>query len=206
MTKKQVTPQQGNKKKQIQKKKKELAKLQNPSEGMIEWAVRSLQAPSGPQGYDFIYLATPKRTPPSQIRKIFTIFGVNTKRIIDIHTPTRGITGLLIHNSFKDELITALAKKNLHPVTFNPLDASVIADPLYIDDSETEKITKATEIHHQRIGKICKNIKNKHLGNAIINYFHSIDGPHQIPTSIHYDHFHPLDLDTPDAPDSQLHQ
>ncbi|ORZ11415.1 hypothetical protein BCR42DRAFT_300192, partial [Absidia repens] len=124
-------------------------------------AVRSLQAPTGPQGYDFIYLATSKRTPPSQIRKILTIFGINTKRII----------GLLIHNSFKDELIATLAKKQLHPLTFNPLEASVIADPLYNDASEAEKITKATDIHHQRIAKICKNLKNTHLSNAIINYF-----------------------------------
>jgi hypothetical protein len=202
MAKKTPQKDKGKKKQENQKKKKELAKLQNPTEGMIDWAVRSLQTPLGPKGYDFIYLATPRRTSPGQLRKIFTIFGVNTKRIIDIHAPTRGIVGLLIHQSFKEELIDTLAKKNITPIEFNPLAASIIADPLYANDTDDVKSAKATDIHHQRIAKICKRMKNKFLGNAIITHFHHTEGPHHIPESIHYDHFHPLHLDDPT--DSQL--
>ncbi|CAO3600948.1 unnamed protein product [Absidia cylindrospora] len=156
---------------------------------MIDWAVRSLQAPSGPQGYNFVYLSTPKRTPPSQIRKIMTIFGVNTKRIIDIHTPTRGVIGLLIHQSFHDELITTLATKNITPLDFDPSAATVIVDTMYDDYNDAEKSDKALQIHHQRISRICHRLDNKHLGNAIMHYFHNTDGTHRITDNIYRDHF-----------------
>ncbi|CAO3588824.1 unnamed protein product [Absidia cylindrospora] len=41
--------------------------------------------------------ATPKRLAPSAIRRKLIILGVNTRRIIDIHSPTKGAIGLLLH-------------------------------------------------------------------------------------------------------------
>jgi hypothetical protein len=199
IAKKNVEKKPGNNNQKNKNKKKALEKLRNPTEGMLDWAVRSLQASSGPQGYEFIYLATPKRTPASQTRKILTIFGINTKRIIDIHAPTRGVIGLLIHQSFKDELTAALEKKKINPITFDPHAATVIVDPRYSDYTADEKSEKATEIHHQRIGRICHNLKNKHLGNAIINFFHHTEGPNYIPTAILDAHFSPSTADPTDT-------
>ncbi|CAO3588823.1 unnamed protein product [Absidia cylindrospora] len=171
---------------------------------MIDWAVRSLQAPSGPQGYNFVYLSTPKRTPPSHVRKIMTIIGVNTKRIIDIHTPTRGVIGLLIHQSFQDELTTTLAKKNITPLDFDPSDASVIVDPMYNDYNNDDKSDKAFQIHIKRISRICQRLGNKHLGNAIMHYFHKTEGPNRITDTIFRDHFNPDNSTTPDTQYSEF--
>jgi uncharacterized coiled-coil protein SlyX len=183
-TKKGNTPQKN-------KKKREQARYRNPTEGMVEWALRHFQEPVGPSGYTFLYLSTPRRTTPGELRKTFTILGVNTKRIIDIHAPTRGVLGILIHKSYEQELTTLLTTHKLKPLDFNPLSATVIVDPRYDDHSTAARTEKATIIHQHRIGRICHRLRNQHLGNAIITHFNKMAGIHHVDDDIYANHFNP---------------
>jgi hypothetical protein len=158
---------------------------------MVEWALRHFQEPVGPSGYTFLYLNTPRRTTPGELRKTFTILGVNTKRIIDIHAPTRGVLGILIHNSYEQELTTLLTTHKLKPLNFNPTAASVIVDPRYDDHSTAARTQKATTIQQHRIGRICHRLRNQHLGNAIITHFNQTEGVHHIDDDIYANHFNP---------------
>ncbi|KAI8136433.1 hypothetical protein BJV82DRAFT_492324, partial [Fennellomyces sp. T-0311] len=56
------------------------------------------------QGYTFVYLNSPHRMPHSEVRNCLRILGIAQNRILDIHFPTKGYVGLLIHRSFEDEL------------------------------------------------------------------------------------------------------
>lgn len=186
---KKTPPHKVIKKKINQKKRKELEKLRNPTDGMINWATRDFSPVTGPQGYTFLYLATPKRLAPSAIRRKLTILGINTRRIIDIHLPTKGVIGILIHQSYVDEFTATLTRHNITTLTFDPTAASVIADPKFENITEFEKKKKATAIHQERIGRICANLRNRHLGTAIINHFHRATDHHHINDTIHAAHF-----------------
>ena len=162
--------------------------IKAPTAGMIAWAGRSFQPidPSTPIGYNFVYLSSPYRMPHSEVRKRLRILGVAQARVLDIHFPTKGVVGLLIHNSFQTKLESALAKGGIKLVDFDPLSPSVIMDPKLDSLTTTEKIKQAQDIHQRRIFRTCLQIPHAYLGHAIIRYFSSDDysGQHQLPPTM----------------------
>ena len=155
---------------------------------MVAWAGRTFRPidPSIPQGYTFVYLPSPYCMPHSEVRKRLRILGVAQARVLDIHFPTKGIVGLLIHNSFKTDLVTALTKGGIKLVDFDPLSPNIIMDPRLDSLTETEKIKQAQDIHQRRIFRTCLQIPQAYLGNAIIRYFSSDDysGPNKLPLAM----------------------
>ena len=142
---------------------------------MIAWASHTFQPidTTTPQGYTFVYLPSPYHMPHSEVQKRLCILGIAQARVLDIHFPTKGVVGLLIHNSFQTTLESALAKGGIKLIDFDPLSPSVILDPKLDSLTATEKIKQAQDIHQCRILCTCLQIPQAYLGNAIIHYFSS---------------------------------
>ncbi|KAI8146051.1 hypothetical protein BJV82DRAFT_534313, partial [Fennellomyces sp. T-0311] len=158
--------------------------IKAPTAAMVAWAGRGFQPVNSTaiQGYTFVYLNSPHRMPHSEVRKRLRILGIAQARIIDVHFPTTGVVGLLIHRSYEQELTELLKKGGISTTNFNPLAATVIQDPKLETITEPEKIHKATTIHQTRILRTCLNMPHAYLGHAILRYFSddSYEGVHKV--------------------------
>ena len=184
-----VANKNNNKNNNNNKNRKTTAKIiKAPTAAMIAWAGHSFQPidPSTPLGYNFVYLSSPYRMPHSEVRKRLRILGVAQARVLDIYFPTKGVVGLLIHNSFKNDLESALAKGGIKLVDFDPLSPMVIMDPKLDTLTKMEKQQQAADIHQRHIFRTCLQIPHAYLGNAIIRYFSSDDysGPNKLPRTM----------------------
>ena len=95
----------------------------------------------------------------SEVRNRLRILGVAQAQVLDIHFLINGIVGLLIHNSFKTDLVTALTKGGIKLMDFDSLSPNVIMDPRLDSLIETEKIKQAQDIHQRHIFRTCLQIR-----------------------------------------------
>ena len=117
--------------------------------------------------------------PHSEVHHRLRVLGINQSHIIDVHFPTTGIVGLLIHRSFEYELTALLKKGGIMTKDIDPRDATVIKDPQLATTTEPGKTTKAISIHQQRILRSCQNMPNAHIRLAVMRFFASTayEGP-----------------------------
>lgn len=154
-----------------------------PSAAMMAWATRGFQEQSGETGYTFVYLRSPHRMPHSEVRKRLRVLGVSQARILDIHFPSKGTVGLLIHRSYEAELHECLKKHDITCKDYNPIDSSALDDPKHANLSQIDKEQLARDIHQRRIMRTCLFMPQKHVGMSILRYFSSksYKGPHAVP-------------------------
>ncbi|KAI7872345.1 hypothetical protein BDF14DRAFT_1877565 [Spinellus fusiger] len=135
--------------------------------------VRALQEPTGPSVYDFVYLPCRRYLKYGQIRKMLGSLKIQQSRIIDIHFPARGTIALLVHGSFKQELKEKLEKSKIKlQASFDPVAATVIADPKLQQESDSTKAVMAQKLFEQRMSNTCLRAPI-HLGYSIARHFGS---------------------------------
>ncbi|KAI9309826.1 hypothetical protein BX666DRAFT_1833305, partial [Dichotomocladium elegans] len=128
-------------------------KVQVQKQRNLRKALHALSAPSTSlNGFSYIYYGCKNRTERKDQRKNLKALGAQNSRILDIHYPSRTVVALLVHNDYREELITQLQKRNVNPLDqYSPTAASALTDPQYKDLSEQEKINIATAKHQQRL-------------------------------------------------------
>ncbi|KAJ8651270.1 hypothetical protein O0I10_013249 [Lichtheimia ornata] len=168
-------------------------RLDNPTDGMIAWAMRKFTSNTTetmdgnqrvPQRarYGIVYLKSPQRTSHGEARRALAIFKIPQARIIDVHFPIRGIIGLLIHADFKAELLDLLKQAKVNPVDFTPTAAATIINPEYADYTNEQRAAKAKELYSNRMLRACARLPKAYLGAAILRHFVSLaeDDPHHM--------------------------
>ncbi|CAO3659212.1 unnamed protein product [Rhizopus stolonifer] len=89
----------------------------------VESAARAFQEPTGPSGFDYIYIPRSRRLTRKEVRTRLQTMKVDPYRVLDITFPARSVVGLLIHAQYKDTLLDRLAKANIRPrLDFDPCD------------------------------------------------------------------------------------
>ncbi|KAI8068406.1 hypothetical protein BC940DRAFT_228671, partial [Gongronella butleri] len=106
---------------------------QPPTPNQLEWAARGFQPidESFESGFTILYFKSPSGARHNQVRDRLRILGIAQSRVLDIHFPTRGVVGFLVHREYAKALIATFAEKKITPIAFDPCDASVIVDPKY---------------------------------------------------------------------------
>lgn len=121
-------------------------------------SIRAFQAPTGPQGYEYMYLPSRNRSTRQSTRQKLRNLGIETNRVLDIHYPARGVVALLLHVQYHEELSTKFKELDIQPLTFNPLDPANLHDPDLIDQSELAKTLAMQGIHNDRMLRALEHI------------------------------------------------
>ncbi|CAO3698016.1 unnamed protein product [Rhizopus stolonifer] len=117
----------------------------------VESAARAFQEPTGPSGFDYIYIPRSRRLTRKEVRTRLQTMKVDPYRVLDITFPARSVVGLLIHAQYKDTLLDRLAKANIRPrLDFDPCDPKYIADPKHEHKTLEERETIAITAHSNR--------------------------------------------------------
>jgi hypothetical protein len=128
------------------------------SEKRIAAAVRAFQEPTGPQGYEYLYLPSRNRSTRQNTRQKLRALGIETNRVLDIYFPARQVVALLLHVQYHAEVSTKLQEMGITPLTFDPLDPTHLKDPQY-DGLSTVARTAAMEgIHYGRMIRTLEHI------------------------------------------------
>jgi hypothetical protein len=151
---------------------------------MLNWAYRGFTENTGPSGYQFIHFRNPARTNQRTVRKRLAIIGVSNRRVLAVQFPTKGVTSLLVHNAYADEIKASLAKGKVTPMNFDPHHESVICDPKHASLSVQQKQTMATNIYYSRMHRLCLAIQPAHVGSSIIRYFNKVNNQFHLPDEI----------------------
>ncbi|KAI9468872.1 MAG: hypothetical protein EXX96DRAFT_612576 [Benjaminiella poitrasii] len=117
-------------------------------------AVRALTAPSPDQsqGFSYVYYPAKSRISRKTQRSNLSTLGVTNSRVLDIHYPSRNVVAILVHNDYRNDLITTLQATNVHHLEmYSPTDPTSLSDPQYQDLSDDEKRRIATDKHNQRL-------------------------------------------------------
>ena len=147
-----------------------------PSARLVTWAQRLLQPGNDQTGYTIVYMPSPRRTTHSEIRRALSVLGAATERVLDVHFPVHGVVGLLIHQSYEQELVALLKQNKLTPRSgFNPTAASTIGDPALLAKlTESQRATEAKKLYNDRMLSMCLRMPKVHLGVAIMRHFHEL--------------------------------
>jgi hypothetical protein len=108
-------------------------------------------ASSGPQGFDYVYIARSRKITRSEVRRRLRSIGVDTNRVLDINFPATGVIGVLVHTLYVldfSKIMTSVQAELIEG--FDPLDPAHIADPAYDSYSEEARANKAMELHGNR--------------------------------------------------------
>jgi hypothetical protein len=154
------------------------------TEGMLNWAYRGFTEKTGPTGYQFIHIRNSARTNQRTVRRRLAIIGITNRRVLAVQFPTKGVTSLLVHNAYADEIKASLAKGNVTPIKFDPLHDSVICDPAHVNLSVEQKQKMATDIYFNRMTKLCLAIQPSHVGSSIMRYFNQVDDNFFLPDNV----------------------
>ncbi|CAO3608483.1 unnamed protein product [Cunninghamella blakesleeana] len=127
------------------------------------------------------------------VSQILAIVGINNRCILNVHFLTRDVVSLLVHKTYKQEIVDILIKGKIQLITFNPTDPKVICDSIHLNKSDEEKSALVTSIYHNRITRLCKNIQPKHLDISIIRHFNTVEGHFNIPDSVLNEFFNKTD-------------
>ncbi|KAI8968609.1 hypothetical protein BDF20DRAFT_803873, partial [Mycotypha africana] len=128
-------------------------KIRPPTPKKVEAISRCFNpTPTGPQGFQYIYLHRSRRLTHVECRKNLRLLGAEPSRILDIMFPARNVVGLLVHIQYQEEFLQILAKANVKPINseFDPTDGKHVADPKYASLSNDERNIKAAELHRDR--------------------------------------------------------
>ncbi|KAI8381615.1 uncharacterized protein BYT42DRAFT_480305, partial [Radiomyces spectabilis] len=132
--------------------------------------VRTLQESTGPSQYKFIYVPCRHRLRQSDVRKMLSTLKIQQNRILDIHFPSRGVVGLLVHDSFEADLRAQFTKNGVAIKDFDPLAPAVIADPKHAEKTDDERRALAKQLSDERILRACTRLPPM-LGNSIAAFF-----------------------------------
>ncbi|OAD66158.1 hypothetical protein PHYBLDRAFT_73706, partial [Phycomyces blakesleeanus NRRL 1555(-)] len=122
-----------------------------PSACRIAASVCMFALPSGPSGYEYIYIPRSRRLKYKEVCSSLCTLGVDSSRLLDINFPARGVIGVLVHvqyaDAFKAKLITASVEIL---DAFDPLDPDNVADPKYAPLSTHELANTAAVLYHDK--------------------------------------------------------
>ncbi|KAF7720518.1 hypothetical protein EC973_007882, partial [Apophysomyces ossiformis] len=114
-------------------------------------AARGFQVPSGPQGFDYLYIPRGRRMDRPEIRRRLRKLGLESTRILDISFPTRKVIGLLVHAQYAPIVLELLEKAKVNIVKdFDPTNPSHLADPKFEPLSAAERQSHAIQLNRQR--------------------------------------------------------
>ncbi|KAG1440869.1 hypothetical protein G6F56_011738 [Rhizopus delemar] len=126
-------------------------KKTSPKPRSVESAARAFQEPTGPSGFDYVYIPRSRRLTRKEVRTRLQAMKIDPYRVLDITFPARSVVGLLIHAQYKDTLLDRLAKANIRPrLDFDPCDPKYIADPKHEQKTLAERTTIALSAHSNR--------------------------------------------------------
>ncbi|OAD71771.1 hypothetical protein PHYBLDRAFT_147531 [Phycomyces blakesleeanus NRRL 1555(-)] len=161
-----------------------------PSVCQVTASARMFAIPTGPKGYQYVYIPRSRHLTHREVRNSLKTLGVDTGHILDINFPAKDVVGILVHNQYAEKFqitLTTVAIEILD--TFDPLDPKNIADPKYksLSDSELEEV--AAELHSDRCLKALKYLC-PHVAVSVGHFFcdqgwiskedipvHSVSGP-----------------------------
>jgi hypothetical protein len=122
--------------------------------------------PNAPQGYDYVYIPRSRRLTFREARARLRTLGVDTFRVLDITFPARSVLGLLVHQQYRTDLESELAKAKIKPIRFDPFDPAHIADPAHASKSKDERATLAIDLHTERCIRALRRMRY-HLAVAV---------------------------------------
>lgn len=126
-------------------------KKTSPKPRSVESAARAFQEPTGPSGFDYIYIPRSRRLTRKEVRTRLQAMKIDSYRVLDITFPARSVVGLLIHAQYKETLLDRLAKVNIRPrLDFDPCDPKYIADPKHEQKTLSERTYIALSAHSNR--------------------------------------------------------
>ncbi|KAG1616379.1 hypothetical protein G6F45_012286 [Rhizopus arrhizus] len=126
-------------------------KKPTPKRRTVESAARGFQPITGPVGFGYVYIPRSRRMSRRDVRSRLSVLGIDPYRVLDITFPARSVVGLLVHEQYKDVLLTQLGKAKIEVYQdFNPCDPVHLADPTYKDKSNAERLAIAMDIHRNR--------------------------------------------------------
>ncbi|OAD68534.1 hypothetical protein PHYBLDRAFT_150124 [Phycomyces blakesleeanus NRRL 1555(-)] len=122
-----------------------------PSARRIAASVRMFALPSGPSGYEYVYIPRSRRLKHKEVRSSLRTLGVDSSRLLDINFPARGVIGILVHVQYADTFKAKLTTASVEILdAFDPLDPDNVADPKYASLSTHELANTAAMLHHDR--------------------------------------------------------
>ncbi|OAD78125.1 hypothetical protein PHYBLDRAFT_164998 [Phycomyces blakesleeanus NRRL 1555(-)] len=131
-----------------------------PSVCRVAASARMFAIPTGPKGYQYVYIPRSCRLTHREVRNSLKTLGVDTGRILDINFSAKDVVGILVHNQYAEKFQTTLTTVAIEILdAFDPLDPKNIADPKYksLSDSELEEV--AAELHSDRCLKALKYLR-----------------------------------------------
>ncbi|GAB5589158.1 hypothetical protein Unana1_04058 [Umbelopsis nana] len=142
-----------------------------PSEGRIAAAARVFQTPSGPQGFEFLYLPRTRRMDRSDVRRRLRRLAIDTSRVMDIIFPSRTVVGLLVYSQYKPTVTSLLQEVKVELVPdFDPVDPKHIADPKHETLSNSERSRLAIQLHRDRLLRGL-NFMRPHVAPAVAHAY-----------------------------------
>ncbi|OAD75515.1 hypothetical protein PHYBLDRAFT_166752 [Phycomyces blakesleeanus NRRL 1555(-)] len=161
-----------------------------PSVRRVAASARMFAIPTGPKGYQYVYIPRSCRLTHREVRNSLKTLGVDTGHILDINFLAKDVVGILVHNQYAEKFQTTLTTVAIEILdAFDPLDPKNIADPKYksLSDSELEEV--AAELHSDRCLKALKYLC-PHVAVPVGHFFcdqgwiskedipvHSVSGP-----------------------------
>ncbi|KAG1026495.1 hypothetical protein G6F25_012673 [Rhizopus arrhizus] len=122
-------------------------------------------------GYDTVYIPRSRRLSRTEIQRRFHLLGIDINRIIDISLPARTVIGLLVHQTFKSELVATLQDCHIQIIPdFSPSAPEHIADPKYSTYSVEERYRLGKAFHQDRCIRTLRFIR-PHLTPSVARYF-----------------------------------
>ncbi|OAD75679.1 hypothetical protein PHYBLDRAFT_143926 [Phycomyces blakesleeanus NRRL 1555(-)] len=122
-----------------------------PSAHRIAASVRMFALPSGPSGYEYVYIPRSRRLKHKEVRSSLRTLGVDSSRLLDINFPARGVIGILVHVQYADTFKTKVTTSSVEILdAFDPLDPDNVADPKYASLSTHELANTAAMLHYDR--------------------------------------------------------
>lgn len=72
-------------------------KKTSPKPRSVESAARAFQEPTGPSGFDYVYIPRSRRLTRKKVRTRLQVMKIDPYRVLDITFPARSVVGLLTH-------------------------------------------------------------------------------------------------------------
>ncbi|OAD65301.1 hypothetical protein PHYBLDRAFT_176220 [Phycomyces blakesleeanus NRRL 1555(-)] len=152
----------------------DLSVCKTPRPPSVRWvaaSARMFAIPTGPKGYQYVYILRSHCLTHREVRNSLKALGVDTGRILDINFPAKNVVGILVHNQYAEKFQATLTTVAIEILdTFDPLDPKNIADPKYksLFDSELEEV--AAELHSDHCLKALKYLR-PHIAVPVSYFF-----------------------------------
>jgi hypothetical protein len=124
----------------------------------IAASIRAFQEPTGPQGYEYLYLPSRNRSSRQATRQKLRTIGIETNRVLDIYSPARNVVALLLHVQYHAEVTTKLQAMGINPLNFDPLEPIHLKDPQFEGLSTESRALAMEGIHYARMVRTLEHI------------------------------------------------